>query len=82
MFRKTILTIAATAALGAAALAPTAASAGYYGHHHHHHNHYKSFSYKSHYVPAYKSYASSCSWQKRYVETYYGTEVKWVKVCW
>jgi hypothetical protein len=83
MFRKTILAIAATAALGAAALAPTAASAGgYYGHHHHHHNHYKSYGhYRNHYAPSYSSYASSCVWKKRWIETDYGTQVKWVKVC-
>jgi hypothetical protein len=86
MFRKTILAVAATAALGAAALAPTAASAGgYYGHHNHHsynsYNHYKSYSYRSHYAPAYASYNSDCVWKKRWVESDYGTVVKWVKVC-
>jgi hypothetical protein len=72
MFRKSILALTAVAALGTVAFTSTEASAtygyGWYGK-----RHVYSYNYNYH--------APACHWQKRYIDTYYGTVVRWVKVC-
>jgi hypothetical protein len=72
MFRKILLTLAATAAIGASALTP--ASAGYWGGHH---------GYRTHFVtPTYYNYGYNYCFNKQiWVDTYYGPVAKWVKVC-
>jgi hypothetical protein len=76
MFRKIVLTLAATAAIGAAALTP--ASAGYYGHSYGH----KSYGH-SYYAPKYYSYtyAPYCFKTQKWVYGDYGPVLTWVTVC-
>lgn len=81
MFRKSLLALAAVAALGAAALAPTSASAwhggGWHGHHGHHGWH-RGVGFGV-FGPNYAY--GGCVMKKRWVDTPYGTRLRWVRVC-
>lgn len=82
MFRKSLLALAAVAALGAAALAPTSASAwhggGWHGHHHGHHGWHRGVGFGV-FGPTYAY--GGCVMKKRWVDTPYGTRLRWVRVC-
>jgi len=84
MFRKSLLALAAVAALGTAALAPTSASAwhpkhgGWHGHHHGHHGWHRGVAFGV-FGPAYAY--GGCVMKKRWVDTPYGTRLRWVRVC-
>jgi hypothetical protein len=79
MFRKTILTLAATVAVAGAALAPTSASAWTgkgWGSHHGHWNH-------GFYGPGYGFYGvayNSC-YKRVWVETRHGPRLRRVYIC-
>ncbi|MBX3554198.1 MAG: hypothetical protein KIT85_11800 [Pseudolabrys sp.] len=81
MFRKSLLALAAVAALGTAALAPTSASAwhgGWHGHHHGHHGWHRGIGFGV-FGPTYAY--GGCVMKKRWVDTPYGTRLRWVRVC-
>ena len=86
MFRKLVLTLAATAALGTAALTTTSTPAaawkgGFHGHHHHHHHGHWRGGFRF-YTPAHVGYRAydSCL-RRRVVATPWGLRTRWVNVC-
>ena len=84
MFRKTILALAAVATVGAAALAPTAASAGWKGGWHHgHHGWGHGYGGYGYGVSLYNPYIydGGCYKVKKFVNTPYGTQLRFVTVC-
>ncbi len=84
MFRKLILTLAATAALGTASLAVSTTSASAWGHgwhgHRHHHGGFFRGGVRFYGGPVYAGYTGGC-YVKRVVGTPWGPRVRWVNVC-
>lgn len=82
MFRNTILALTAVAALTAGALAPTTASAkswkgGWHGHHHHFNHGF----WGGPRIVVAPAYYGGCYQVKRWVNTHWGPQRRYVTVC-